>query len=76
MPQIAFGLGLHRALVEQLPADRLLTETDGPFVLSDGVPVRPLAVADTVVELARVRGMSPHEMEGQILANLLKLVSQ
>lgn len=66
----------HRALVEQLPADRLLTETDGPFVLSDGVPVRPLAVADTVVDLARVRGMSPHEMEGQILANLLKLVSQ
>lgn len=66
----------HRALVEQLPADRLLTETDGPFVLSEGVPVRPLAVAETVVELATVRGVSPHDMEAQILANLLTLVSQ
>jgi len=44
--------------------------------LSEGVPVRPLAVAETVVELATVRGVSPHDMEAQILANLLTLVSQ
>lgn len=66
----------HRALVEQLPADRLLTETDGPFVLSDGIPVRPLSVAATVVDLAKARGVDPINMKAQILANLLILVSQ
>ena len=66
----------HCALVEQLPADRLLTETDGPFVLSEGIPVRPLSVAETVVVLARVRGVDPNVMKAQILANLLNLVSQ
>lgn len=66
----------HRALVEQLPVDRLLTETDGPFVLVGGVAVRPLAVADTVVQLARVKGVSSSDMEAQILTNLSVLVSQ
>lgn len=66
----------HRTLVEQLPVNRLLTETDGPFVLVNGVAVRPLAVADTVVQLARVRGVSSSDMEAQILTNLSILVSQ
>lgn len=65
----------HRTLVEQLPVNRLLTETDGPFVLVEGVPVRPLAVAATVVQLAKVRGVSPSDMEAQILTNLSFLVS-
>ena len=54
----------------------VLTETDGPFVLSEGIPVRPLSVAETVVVLARVRGVDPNDMKAQILANLLNLVSQ
>lgn len=66
----------HRTLIERLPVNRLLTETDGPFVLVEGVPVRPLAVADTVVQLAKVRGVSPSDMEAQILTNLSLLVSQ
>ncbi len=66
----------HRTLVKQLPLTRLLTETDGPFVLVDGAPVRPLAVADTVLQLARVMGTSPSEMEAQIVTNLSFLVSQ
>ena len=56
-------------------ADDALTETDGPFVLLEGVPVRPLAVADTVAQLATVRGVNTR-METQILANLSTLVSQ
>ena len=66
----------HRALIEQLPMQRLLTETDGPFVMQEGVPVRPLAVADTVAQLARVRGVNSSDMESQILTNLSNLVSQ
>ncbi|MBI2752331.1 MAG: TatD family hydrolase [Betaproteobacteria bacterium] len=66
----------HRTLVKQLPLTRLLTETDGPFVLVDGAPVRPLAVADTVLQLAKVMGASPSEMEAQIMTNLSFLVSR
>ncbi len=66
----------HRSLVEQLPVNRLLTETDGPFVLVEGAPVRPLAVADTVVQLAKVTGVSPSDMQAQILTNLSVLVNQ
>lgn len=59
----------HRALVEQLPIDRMVTETDGPFVRIHGVPVRPRDVADTVSQLALLVGMSASAMAAQILRN-------
>ncbi len=60
----------HRALVASLPADRLLTETDGPFVEKDGRPVRPPDVKGTVASLAEVRGVLPDAMARQIISNL------
>lgn len=66
----------HRQLVESLPLDRLLTETDGPFVEQDGRPVRPVAVAGTVAELAVLRGRPADVMAGVIVENLKRLVSE
>lgn len=66
----------HRALVEQLPVERILTETDGPFVQSNGVAVRPRAVADTVINLALVKGLNPSVMAALILRNLSGLLSR
>ena len=65
----------HRNLVGRLPLDRLLTETDGPFVERDGRPLRPRDVRYTVGELATVRNLSPEATEGAILQNLKRLVS-
>lgn len=65
----------HRKLVAGLPRDRLLTETDGPFVEQDGRPLRPRDVASTVAELAVVCGQSPSMMEETILQNLRQLVT-
>lgn len=65
----------HRALVAQLPRDRLLTETDGPFVLVGDVPVRPLEVMKTAADLAELSGMTAQAMQAQILANLATLVA-
>lgn len=31
----------HRKFISILPLDRLLTETDGPFILHEGTPLRP-----------------------------------
>lgn len=64
----------NRALVASLPLERLLTETDGPFVLHDGRPVRPKDVATTVEHLARVRDLDGVRMSRQVLSNLGQLL--
>jgi len=65
----------HRQLVAGLPADRLLTETDGPFVEAAGRPIRPTAVAKTVADLAALRGETAEAMGRRIVANLRALVT-
>jgi TatD DNase family protein len=65
----------HRQLVGDLPLERLLTETDGPFVQSEGHPLRPRDVVTTVAELAAARNLSPTAMGDAILQNLKQLVS-
>jgi TatD DNase family protein len=64
----------HRELIRELPLDRMLTETDGPFVETEGRPARPRDVAATVAELALVRASPPEQVARSILANLAKLV--
>ncbi len=64
----------HRALVAHLPMDRLLTETDGPFVETEGRPVRPRDVTHVVAELAMLRKLSGDEMARRIVSNLATLV--
>ncbi|MGE4264656.1 MAG: Qat anti-phage system TatD family nuclease QatD [Desulfovibrio sp.] len=60
----------HRQLIAELPEDRLLTETDGPFVLTQGKPIRPRDVADTVSQLAALRATPMEGMRRAILDNL------
>jgi TatD DNase family protein len=64
----------HRALVAQLRRDRLLTETDGPFVLEADEPIRPGAVTRVVTALGDLYGVTPSEMQAQVLTNLATLV--
>jgi len=65
----------HRQLIIELPEDRLLTETDGPFVLTQGKPVRPRDVADTVSQLAALRATPMEGMRRAILDNLRAVVT-
>lgn len=65
----------HRNLVALLPSDRLLTETDGPFVQSEGRPTRPATdIPKTVQALALLREQSPEQAAVQIISNLRDLV--
>jgi TatD DNase family protein len=64
-----------RALVSDLPAGRLLTETDGPFVKIENRQVVPMDIENTVSALAAVCGVSEKEMATRLLRNLLALVS-
>ena len=66
----------HRATVLTLPIERLLTETDGPFVKLHDRDVRPADVSTTVEELARLRSIPAIELADIIASNLKRLVSE
>lgn len=65
----------HRQLVATLPLERLLTETDGPFVEIEGTPVRPPSVAGTVTALATLHGVEAGQIAQTMVSNLRTLVS-
>ena len=65
----------HQTLIANLPADRILTETDGPFVLSKGQPVRPKDVKNTIAGLAVIRNCTREMMATLVLSNLTTLVT-
>lgn len=62
------------SILANLPVDRLLTETDGPFVETNGQPTRPKDVSLALSSLARVRKLPLEDMRQQILTNLKILV--
>ncbi len=64
-----------RDVVAALPADRLLTETDGPFVRIHNRTIRPADVKAAVQELAEVQGMTVDDMAALLVANLRSIVS-
>lgn len=65
-----------RAIAREVPLDRLLVETDAPFLAP--VPHRgkrnePAFVADTAAVLASVKDVAPAELAGIMTANVLRL---
>ncbi|RWA64053.1 Qat anti-phage system TatD family nuclease QatD [Mesorhizobium sp.] len=62
------------AVIKKLPTDRLLTETDGPFVEVNGRPIRPGDAGEATRLLAEISGMEPAEMRNRIVKNLATLV--
>lgn len=64
----------HRALVASLPLERLLTETDGPFVQVGGKPIVPQDVRDTVQAIASLKELEPDAVANQIVSNLGSLL--
>ncbi|MDC9622751.1 TatD family hydrolase [Xenorhabdus sp. XENO-7] len=65
----------HRKLIGSLPLNRLLTETDGPFVQSKGTAVRPRDVHRAVNEIALLHNISNEIAASVILNNLKRLVT-
>jgi TatD DNase family protein len=61
-----------RAAAAQVPAERILAETDSPYLAPQarrGRPNEPANVVLTIVELAKVRGVDPVELGARIDAN-------
>ena len=68
-----------RAIVAGLPEDRILVETDAPYLAP--VPLRgkrnePAFVVHTAAEVARIRGWSNDELSAITTANFFRLFSK
>lgn len=65
----------HAAMVQTIPLDRILTETDGPFTRTGERPSQPVDVAIVVEALSRLRGIQAAEMADVIRSNLRTLLA-
>jgi TatD DNase family protein len=63
------------ALVAAMPKNRVLTETDGPFVQTDGRPARPSDIATVIGELGQLWQQSSAEAKEIVSQNFASLVS-
>ena len=63
-----------RTLVADLPADRILTETDGPFTQTGGRPAEPADSKVAIDAIARTQNTSPMALANAVSANLQALL--
>lgn len=64
-----------RALIADLPRERLLTETDGPFTQTRGRPTRPADVHLAIKAIANIRSETPTTIREDVWANLAALLA-
>jgi TatD DNase family protein len=68
-----------RAIAADVPLDRLLVETDAPFLAPEpyrGKRNEPAYVVHTAAALARVKGITPVEMASATTSNFLRYYSK
>lgn len=68
------GNDRHVPMVQAIPLDRMLTETDGPFTCTGDRPSRPGDVISVVEELGRMHGLPTSEVASLIRDNLRALL--
>lgn len=56
-------------LIDLIPPDRILLETDGPYARVSGRPVRPTDLAGLVDDLARAWGVAPKDAAAKVSDN-------
>ncbi len=61
-------------LIREIPRDRLLTETDGPFIDVDGRHALPIDVQQTVEGIAKLWNVDPTEAASIVLSNFRTIV--
>lgn len=64
-----------QSTISAIPLDRLLTETDGPFVQICGKPARPGEVVSLTAALANKLRRAPEELRTQLVSNLQCLLA-
>jgi TatD DNase family protein len=57
-----------------MPKERVLTESDGPFVQLSGRPILPWEVKDALNTLSNLWGVDENWLERKIMGNLERLM--
>ena len=65
-----------KRLLWDIPSDRILTETDGPFILRGDEPIAPGDVRRTVDMMATILAVPAEDIRRQILSNLRSLTTE
>lgn len=65
-----------RTAVAEIPMSRMLTETDGPFILQGNTPIRPGDVRHAVDRIAKLHHKTHDEIRKRILSNLNSLITE
>lgn len=63
-------------LIQRIPHERILTETDGPFMKVDSIPATPLHMPETIRSLAVLWGKSETQTAAKIARNFSVLLSR
>jgi TatD DNase family protein len=63
-----------RNIIAAIPDDRVLTETDGPFLRHAGRAVHPFEVANFLPAIAKLRDQTPQELGTIVLKNFRRAV--
>ena len=64
----------HAAMVQAIPLDRMLTETDGPFTRTGQRPSQPADVTVVVEALGRLHGLQAADVARMVQDNLRELL--
>lgn len=64
-----------RRLVEMMPIDRVIPESDGPFARKNGIPVMPWEARQVSSNLAKIWGVSTAEASMALKANGMRLIA-
>jgi TatD DNase family protein len=63
-----------KKIVSNVPMDKILTESDGPFVQIGTKPSSPLDIENTVNDLALLRKVSKTELQRKIYENFKSIL--
>ena len=64
-----------RNIIDRIPLNRVLTESDGPHIQLKNQPMRPSDIKVTLQALQDIWGMSFQEADEQVWSNFMKLIS-
>lgn len=62
-------------IIKRIPRSRILTETDGPFVKSNGKPIHPKHVKSILTCLACTWNIEIEEVQAQIYSNFKRILT-
>ncbi len=63
-----------RSIIDRIPSNRILTESDGPHIQLRNRPARPTDIKVVLEVLGDIWGLSFEESKAQVMSNFMKLI--